>query len=126
MKTQPLFLSIMTIVFFGGCGPVTQSPNNSRDLCIRNETNQDIIVSIQTGTRRETFGVVSPNAGKTIGFGSGTTGEKITVLWQIDTLKNPQLSVTLPVPDPTNGKVTLTYQKDGTWTTITHIDTNKP
>ena len=87
------------------------------DLCVENDTDKKIYVLVHYGNRREDFGVVGAGAGKTIGFGFGQTGQKISVEWTVEDMHGKKLNAALPMPMPTKGEVTLTYQKDGTWTT---------
>ena len=106
------------MLVFSGCGETPEKPKGVRmDLCVRNDSANDILAVVHSGERHEDFGVVGKGTGATIGFGIGVVGETVKVEWTIDKPNESKQSVTLALPDPTDGEVTLTYQKDGTWTT---------
>ena len=120
MKSIVLIAVLAGILSMTGCNddsPPMQPPSVRMDLCVRNASKQNIYAVVQTGSRREDFGIVGAGTGATIGFGFGQVGQTVTVEWTVEDLHGPQQTATLALPEPTQGEVTLTYLADGTWTT---------
>lgn len=118
--TLPLLAVILTL-FLGGCKEDSPALEQGvrMDLCVRNDSALDIAnVIVQSGERRERFGVVGAGFGKTIAFGFGQVEQTITIEWMVDVPEAKPELATIALPMPTDGEVTLVYQKDGTWTAV--------
>ncbi len=114
-------LALLGVLFAGsGCGeaPVQPEAGVRMDITVRNSTSENIYVVVNSGPRHEDFGVVGAGFGKTIGFGVTPVGQTVTMNWSVGNPDAAKRTATLALPAPVNDEVTLTYQADGTWTTV--------
>lgn len=119
MKMYALLTMLGVLMAGTGCGEAPAQPAGVRmDITVRNATSEKIYVVVNSGARHEDFGVVGAGFGKTIGFGVTPVGQTITMDWSVGNPDAAKRTATLALPAPVNDEVTLTYQADGTWTTV--------